>query len=125
MIATKLYEAVTAVCPIDGVSIGRKDDKSTWRVDFKDEATAEQRAAARAVVDTFVFDEAAEATRVATIDNNIATTTVGPVTPKTVAELKAMTWAEFSAWFDANFTTNAQLVGLLKRLTIIVVRKVL
>lgn len=30
---------------VDGVSIGRLDDKSTWRVDYKGSATDEQRAA--------------------------------------------------------------------------------
>ena len=49
----KLDAAIKSVCPIHGVSIGRKDDKTTWRIDFKDEATAEQRASAQAVFDTF------------------------------------------------------------------------
>lgn len=52
-LAGKLHEALAAVCPIDGVSIGRKDDKATWRIDFKDEATDAQRAAAQAVKDGF------------------------------------------------------------------------
>lgn len=47
MIAEKLDAAIKAVCPIHGVSIGRVDDKAIWRIDFKDEATAEQRSAAR------------------------------------------------------------------------------
>lgn len=51
--ATKLDAAIKAVCPINGVGIGSKDDKSTWRIDFKDDATAEQRAAARAVLTEF------------------------------------------------------------------------
>jgi hypothetical protein len=53
MIAAKLDAALRSVCPIDGVSIGRKDDKATWRIDFKDEATSEQRTAAQAVLDAF------------------------------------------------------------------------
>lgn len=48
-----LYEAVAAVCPIESISYGRKDDKQTWRIDFLPEATDEQRAAAQAVVDAF------------------------------------------------------------------------
>ena len=52
-IAKQLHDQISSVCPIDGVSIGRKDDKLTWRIDFKSEATQEQRNAARAVVDTF------------------------------------------------------------------------
>ena len=49
----KLDAAIRAVCPIHGVSIGKKDDKSTWRIDFKDEATTEQGASAQAVIDAF------------------------------------------------------------------------
>lgn len=52
-IAAKLDAAVRAVCPIYGVSIGRLDDKATWRIDFADEATAEQRAAAQNVLEAF------------------------------------------------------------------------
>ena len=47
----KLHNAIAAICPIDGVSIGIQDDKTTWRIDFKDEATADEKAAAQAVID--------------------------------------------------------------------------
>ena len=53
MIAAKLDNAIKIVCPIHGVSIGRRDDKATWRINFKDEATEQQRLAARAVLDAF------------------------------------------------------------------------
>lgn len=53
MITTKLDAAIRAVCPIHGISIGRKDDKTTWRIDFTSEATEEQKAAARAVLASF------------------------------------------------------------------------
>jgi hypothetical protein len=46
-------QAVRAVCPIHGVSFGSLTDKTKWRIDFKDEATTEQRAAASAVVAGF------------------------------------------------------------------------
>lgn len=52
-IAAKLDAAINAVCPIHGVSIGHADDKQTWRIDYTDEATAEQRQAAQGVVDAF------------------------------------------------------------------------
>ena len=54
-----LTNAVASVCPIYGVSIGRADDKTTWRIDFKDEATSEQRAAAAATVAAFVWSDTA------------------------------------------------------------------
>lgn len=53
MIAAKLDAAVRAVCPIHGISIGRADDKATWRIDFKEEATTEQRTDAEAVKQAF------------------------------------------------------------------------
>ena len=53
-----LHEKIGTVCPIHGVAIGRLADKSTWRIDFKPEATTQQRADAQAVV--AAFDVAAE-----------------------------------------------------------------
>ena len=44
--------ALKAVCPIVGVSIPDRADKSTWVVEFKDEATTEQRAEAQLVIDS-------------------------------------------------------------------------
>ena len=54
MIAAKLDALIQAVCPIYGVSIGRIDDRLTWRIDCKDEATPAQRDAAVAMLVTFV-----------------------------------------------------------------------
>jgi len=42
----KLHDAIAAVCPIDGIRIGRADDRSTWGVSAKAEATPEQLQAA-------------------------------------------------------------------------------
>lgn len=44
----QLNNAIAAVCPIDGVS-GDITDKATWRIDYKPEATEQQRAAAAAL----------------------------------------------------------------------------
>lgn len=49
----------------------------------------------------------------------------GPVTPKTRAELQAMTFTEYSAWFDLNFDTLARVLGLIKRITFIIIRRAL
>lgn len=51
--ANNLDDAIRAVCPIHGVSIGRQNDKTTWRIDFTLDAAPEQRVAAQAVVDAF------------------------------------------------------------------------
>ena len=45
--------AVQAVCPVRGVSIGDPADKSTWRIHFATEATDAQKNAARGVLDAF------------------------------------------------------------------------
>ena len=48
---TKLDQALKAVAPVDGVSVGVLTDKTTWRVDFQTTATDAQKAAAQAVID--------------------------------------------------------------------------
>jgi hypothetical protein len=49
-----LHAHVAAVCPIDGVSIGEQDDRTTWRIDARPEATAQEREAAQAALASFV-----------------------------------------------------------------------
>lgn len=54
ILAPILDAEVRKVAPnIAGVSIGRPDDKRTWRIDFTDAATQAERAAARGVLDAF------------------------------------------------------------------------
>lgn len=48
-----LHDQLAAVCPIDGVSIGRWDNRDSWRIDFKEAATDAEKAAARAIVAGF------------------------------------------------------------------------
>lgn len=70
-IAGALHRKLAALAPIHGVSIGRRDDKATWRIDFKDEATDQQKAAASAAF--AAFDSAAEeAAEVAEKDRALA-----------------------------------------------------
>lgn len=52
-LAASLISAIQAVCPIEGISVGVRDDKSTWRIDFAASANSEQRAAAVAVITGF------------------------------------------------------------------------
>ncbi len=42
----KLHDAIAAVCPIEGVRVGRVDDRASWGVVAKPEATPEQLQAA-------------------------------------------------------------------------------
>ena len=53
MIPKILDARVRAAAPIDGISVGRLNDKSTWRIDFKSEATFPERQAAQAVLTAF------------------------------------------------------------------------
>lgn len=48
-----LDQAIKAVCPIDGISVS---DRKVTKIDFRPEASAEQRAAAQAVVDAWDWD---------------------------------------------------------------------
>ena len=49
----ELDKQLKAVCPIDGVSIGRWNDPQTWQISFKPTATPGQRAAAQAALQRF------------------------------------------------------------------------
>jgi hypothetical protein len=42
-IFASLVATLSAIAPIDGVSIGVEGDRNTWRIDFKQEATQQQR----------------------------------------------------------------------------------
>jgi hypothetical protein len=53
MATNRLHKALIDVAPVVGVAVGRKDNKSTWRVDFDDNATQEQKDAAAAVIAAF------------------------------------------------------------------------
>jgi hypothetical protein len=55
MSTSKLNAAILAVCPIDGVA---KLNDGTYRIDYRVDATPEQRAAAQAVVDAWPLHEA-------------------------------------------------------------------
>src|SRR5437899_12475242 len=48
-----LHKAIAAVCPIDGVSVGDPNDKSTWRIDFSGQPTDQQKVSAQSVVGTW------------------------------------------------------------------------
>jgi hypothetical protein len=69
--------------------------------------------------------ERADAARLAEVDGSIRTVTLGTVEPKTLAQLEAMTLQQYGDWFDANFDTAAKLVGLVRRLTLVILRRCL
>lgn len=55
--ALALNDRIAAVAPIQGVSIGKPDDPSSWRVDFDPSATPAQRQAAAAVIASWKDDD--------------------------------------------------------------------
>lgn len=60
-IAGQLHDALEQQgIPIEGVSIGRRHDRSTWRVDFAPTATDAQRSAAAALLRTFNLEQEIE-----------------------------------------------------------------
>lgn len=63
MTATSRLDAATrAVCPIDGVSVDAATDPPAVRIDYRPEATADQRAAAEAAVAAFDWSDTAQQT---------------------------------------------------------------
>jgi hypothetical protein len=59
-IAGSLHEKIEAAgIPINGVSVGKSGDKSTWKIDFKAEATAQQKTQTAQIV--AAFDPAVDA----------------------------------------------------------------
>jgi hypothetical protein len=54
--AKQLDNAVKLVCPIFGVSIGTPNDRDTWTIQYKPEATAEEKAAALAIIPGLVIE---------------------------------------------------------------------
>ena len=66
-----LLTKIVAVCPAVGVSIGVDYDPATVRIDFAPEATAQQRADALAVVNS--FDAVAERAAIAAAETQANT----------------------------------------------------
>lgn len=67
MSPVKLHNAIVAVCPINGISIGNASDKTTWTFKALETATDEQVAAAQAVIDNAnmsILDDAKFITKV-------------------------------------------------------------
>ncbi len=60
----------------------------------------------------------AENDRIAEIDATVKTDTI-------INQLKAMTNAEFDAWWAANVTTAAEAINVLKRVVRVLIRRVL
>lgn len=98
-----LDEAIKAVCPIDGVA----RLANGVRIDFRPEATAQQRQQAQAVADGWDWSESAQAAREdarqpertqlraaaaqAVADNDAFLTLASPTNAQTLAQVRALT----------------------------------
>lgn len=52
-IASRLHDVIAVIAPIQGVSIGRNDDKATWRIDWVGTPTPPVLAQAQAAINAF------------------------------------------------------------------------
>jgi hypothetical protein len=100
-VTAKLDTALRAVAPISGVSIGRPDDKSSWRVDFLPQATQAQRDAATSVIASFdvAATENAERAETAAVDALDGETRSDAL----FAALKNATAAEINSFINNTF----------------------
>ena len=64
-----------------------------------------------------------EKTLAAELEDEVKTSTLGTAEPRTLAQLKSLTRAEFRAWYDANFTTEAQVRRLVRWILFQLVRR--
>lgn len=97
-----VHNAVAVVCPIFGISIGDRNVKATWRIDFNPIATPAEQTMAQTVVNGFdvaAFDaqQAAKAARAAAIATFI---NADPLT----AQLRDSSIATIQAYISANTT---------------------
>lgn len=60
--------------------------------------------------------------RLEEIDQDLTSGLIGGLTRD---QLKALSRNEYITWFNATFQTNAQLIGLLRRITLLLIRRVL
>lgn len=113
-----LHNAIQAVCPITGVSIGNPANKATWGFNPTAAATAPQRTAAQNALNAFDFAaaDAAERNARASIEVDIAALNAIPA----VAALARMSPAQIDTFFASNVTTLAQAINVSRQLAQIV-----
>ena len=127
----QLHNALTATgIPITGISIGRKDDRLTWRIDFAPDATDEQKSQAAQIVAAFdvAAVEAEEAILLARMEADAAEEQQAKIDAQIQADLN-MTPAEVNSTVDTLFAgfTGPQRTFLkrLVRMVLAEARKVL
>jgi hypothetical protein len=126
--------AINAACGncAVGVSIADPTDKATWRIDFTDTATAQQKTDAAAAVTAFDRTApTAEEARLGSFSNgNAASCNVASLalTADCVAfvedKLKTMNASQFASWYTTNVNTQAKAQTVLGLVTMVLAHQV-
>jgi len=98
-----LHTKIAALAPIDGVSVGDPNIKSTWKVNFKTAATIQQKADAQTVINNYdyVTIDADEVQREVDLD-------AAPEVLDLIDKAKNATNAQINNWLTNNITNLAQ-----------------
>lgn len=114
-----LDERVKAVCPVHGVSVGRWNDKSTWRIDFRAEATVQERAAAQAVVDAFDTSDPRNSNELEADCQGYLNGGASQIDPRKVMKAKFISDLAFRLGKAPGALTNAELLAERNRIAAI------
>lgn len=105
----ELTRLILQVAPIDGISVGDINDKSTWKISFKPDATPAQQVAAQGIIDSFdtvSFQQKLQ--RILDRQNNSETEAA------LATQLKNLTPQQAVDYIEANVTTLATAKTVLK-----------
>lgn len=104
MLIVDIDQAIKALpCPIHGLYIGDLNDKSTWRVDYKDEATDKEKAkAVKYIEEVDVNKHSPSAFRAQAVDFLAK------------SDVKILRHLEESALGQQTYLTNDQYIALLQ-----------
>jgi len=117
---SELHKAIASVAPIHGVSVGSWSDKTTWHIDFTDEATPAHRTAALAAIQS--FDPSAPANNPVFVPTSVI---LGRLTePEYTAIMQAASSqlaagnGQLAHWLDMARTSTPPGVSLHKKATV-------
>lgn len=118
--AVYLHEILSAIAPVNGVSIGSLSDKATWRVDYSSEPTSDQLTAVEGAITSFDPDATKVPNVITALQAMFAINTIEGLRASVDAAIAGMDqdskdYVEYSTvWYRNNTTLNtvATAVGL-------------
>lgn len=125
MITQKIHDAIAAICPIKGISIGSFSDKATWSLVFDQAATDAQKQAAQAAIN--FFDVAAAQAKESSDETSLVSDTVAAKTDPAITTLKTMTPAQARIWVQTNVNSLPDakaLLGTMAAVLCVLARKI-